>query len=112
MPENHHHPSPLRSLTERLVLTAETVWDRGRALFGQLAPHMDPPPDLEVRSARGAIYSGILVVEHNVVVGGAVRTTTHRELAHPPLPALPGGEPTEFTEPSSPPARRPRKGRR
>ncbi|MFO0680532.1 MAG: hypothetical protein U0234_00710 [Sandaracinus sp.] len=60
--------------TMGIVLVA--IFDIGRdgiaAVVERLRPLVEPPEGLRVTSPNGAFYSGLLVVERNVVVAGIV----------------------------------------
>lgn len=73
-------PITVRDLGIVLVVIAETAWNGARSIMRRLAPFMRPPSDLVVQSTKGAEYTGVLMIDDNDVVAGAVVCTGQGEL--------------------------------
>ena len=74
----------LRDLATLLVVVAEVAWEGTRRTLRRVRPYIEPPPDLEVRSSRGAEYSGVLLIDGNDIVAGVVARTGQNEPSSPP----------------------------
>ena len=67
----------LRDLGILLVVVAETAWKGAKTIVRRLSPFMAPPSDLMVHSTKGAEYTGVLLIDDNDIVAGAVVCTGH-----------------------------------
>lgn len=92
-----HLPMPtLRDLAVVVVLVADAAWDGVKETLSRLRPFVEPPPDLEVRSSEGGLYTGIVLIDRNEVLAGLVIQTGRRA---PPSP------PARFSSPTLGPSR-------
>jgi hypothetical protein len=55
-----------------LVAIFRTAVARARRVLGHLRPLLEPPEDLRVTGSMGVVYSGVVVIERNVIVAGVV----------------------------------------
>ena len=83
MEQNSLPQTTLRDLATVLVIVVELAWDGTRRVLRRVRPYIDPPPDLEVRSTKGAEYTGIILIDDNQILTGVVVRTGQADL--PPL---------------------------
>ncbi|MBX3275281.1 MAG: hypothetical protein KF729_33755 [Sandaracinaceae bacterium] len=75
----------LRDLGLVLVFVADTALDGARRALRRLHPYVAPPPDLQIQSTTGALYTGVLLIDDNDVLAGLVMRVGYE----PPPPAAP-----------------------
>lgn len=59
------------SLAALLVLVFEKAWHLSRHAARRIEPLVTPPPELRV-TARGTLYSGVIILDRNEVIFGVV----------------------------------------
>ena len=74
MDEDIDYRPAATSLVALLVLAAEKAWHITRRVAQRVEPLVTPPPELRV-TARGTLYSGVVVIDRNEVIFGVVVAT-------------------------------------
>jgi hypothetical protein len=74
------------SLAALLVIAAEKAWGITARIARRVEPLVTPPSDLRV-TARGALYSGVIVIDRNEIIFGVVVATGYEPsgAVSPPL---------------------------
>ncbi|MGE0790086.1 MAG: hypothetical protein AB7S26_30715 [Sandaracinaceae bacterium] len=78
------------SLAALLVFAFEKAWHLSRRAARRIEPLVTPPPELRV-TARGTLYSGVIILDRNEVIFGVVVATGYDPS---------GGAAPPFTSPS------------
>ncbi|MFO0686915.1 MAG: hypothetical protein U0234_32930 [Sandaracinus sp.] len=71
MDEETDYRPAATSLAALLVLAAEKAWGVTRRIARRVEPLVTPPPELRV-TARGTLYSGVIVIDRNEIIFGIV----------------------------------------
>jgi hypothetical protein len=66
--ENELPKATLRDMGVLVIAVFDIARDAAGRVVERLRPFLRPPDDLRVHSGVGAVYSGVLIVERNVIV--------------------------------------------
>lgn len=71
----------LRTMGALLIAVYDIAREGVTEVIDRLRPLVEPPDDLRITSPVGAVYTGLLIIERNVVIAGIVvevaRITAH-----------------------------------